>query len=446
MSDAFDVLVIGAGMAGLTAARALGQRGLKVCVVEARERVGGRVMSVKTADGGVVELGAEFVHGRAPELWALIDEAGLRTVERAGPMLREDSPGGLAVDDGESEAMFEPLETLKTYAGEDMPFAEWAKTTAMEPWELAVATSYVEGFNAADARVIGVKGLGAQQAAEDASEGDRSWHVVGGYQQLAEYLAAEVKALGGEVQLGCEVTAVRWREGEVVVEASQGARRGKLRATKCVVTLPLGVLQRVNAGCVTMEPEPAAIAEAKRVAMGEAVRFTLVFREPWWQHAADANGLDEETLAKMNFVFTPQRMPPVWWTSHSEENELPRLTGWAGGPRSAALRGKSAGELGTIGCAALAGAFGAEVEAVQAALLECYVHDWHEDAFSAGAYSYVPAGAMEAPAAMARSERGTLYFAGEHTDVTGHWGTVHAAIRSGLRAAGQVLGESSAGL
>ncbi|QMV19017.1 FAD-dependent oxidoreductase [Granulicella sp. 5B5] len=445
MGDAFDVVVVGAGMAGLVAARALRQRGLKVCVVEARERVGGRVLSVKTADGGVAELGAEFVHGRAPELWTLIEEAGLRTVEREGPMLREDSPGGLAVDDGESEAMFEPLETLKTYAGEDMPFAEWAKTTAMEPWELAMATSYVEGFNAADARVIGVKGLGAQQAAEDASEGDRSWHVVGGYQQLAEYLAAEVKALGGEVRLRHEVTAVRWREGEVVVESSQGAVCVKLRAAKCVVTLPLSVLQRVNAGGVTMEPEPAAIAEAKRMAMGEAVRFTLVFREPWWQHTADENGLEEGTLAKMNFVFTPQRMPPVWWTSHAEENELPRLTGWVGGPRSETLREKSAGELGMIGCAALAEAFGVELGAVQAALLACYVHDWSGDAFSAGAYSYVPAGAMDVPAAMAWSERGTLYFAGEHTDVTGHWGTVHAAIRSGLRVAEQAMGESSAG-
>jgi len=67
-----DVLILGAGMAGLTAARALAERGIRVCVLEVRPRVGGRILSQKVEGGGTVELGAEFVHGRAPELWALI--------------------------------------------------------------------------------------------------------------------------------------------------------------------------------------------------------------------------------------------------------------------------------------------------------------------------------------------------------------------------------------
>ena len=79
-----DVIILGAGMAGLVAARALAERGLRVCILEARQRVGGRVVSQKVEGGGTVELGAEFVHGRAPELWALIDEVGARTVERDG--------------------------------------------------------------------------------------------------------------------------------------------------------------------------------------------------------------------------------------------------------------------------------------------------------------------------------------------------------------------------
>src|ERR1700761_3325944 len=93
-----DILILGAGMAGLTAARALAERGLHVTVLEARERVGGRVFTRQTDEGVAVELGAEFIHGRAPELWALIDECEAQTTERGGSMVREEGEGSLAED------------------------------------------------------------------------------------------------------------------------------------------------------------------------------------------------------------------------------------------------------------------------------------------------------------------------------------------------------------
>ena len=83
MLNDLDVLILGAGMAGLSAARALAERGIRVCVLEAKPRVGGRIMSQKVEGGGFVELGAEFVHGRVPELWALINEAGAKFGENA---------------------------------------------------------------------------------------------------------------------------------------------------------------------------------------------------------------------------------------------------------------------------------------------------------------------------------------------------------------------------
>jgi protoporphyrinogen oxidase len=181
-------------MAGLTAARTLAERGVKVTVLEAKERVGGRVFSQRVDGGGTIELGAEFVHGRASEMWVLIDEAGVKTVERDGSMLREAWDGGLAEDDPQDGAMFAPLEALEDFAGEDVAFADWLASSDVPEDERAALTGYVEGFNAADARRIGVRSLGAQQKAEDSSEGGRSYHVVGGYAQLAEHLAACVAA------------------------------------------------------------------------------------------------------------------------------------------------------------------------------------------------------------------------------------------------------------
>ena len=431
-----DVVVLGAGMAGLTAARSLSERGLRVTVLEAKGRVGGRLMSQKVEGGGTVELGAEFVHGRAAELWALIDEMGVRTVERDGSMLRERWGGGLVEDDPEDDSTFESLEQMEGLKGEDQAFADWLGTRDVDEDTRRALTGYVEGFNAADARRISVLSLAAQQRAEDESEGDRLWHVVGGYAQLAQHLAERVKQLGGEVRLQCEVLGVRWSEREVSIVTTQG----EFFANRCVVALPLGVLQRVNQpGGTRIEPEPQAIVHARRLAMGHASRFTMVFRERWWERAAV---LDKEKLRAMSFLFTASRMPPVGWSSHPETEAFPALTGWAGGPRSSALEAKTADELGSEACGALAEVFAMDVEIIQAALVATYTHDWAADPFAQGAYSYVPVGAMDASAAMTLPEAETLFFAGEHTDVTANWGTVHAAIRSGLRAAAQVLGES----
>ena len=86
----------------------------------------------------------------------------------------------------------------------------------------------------------------------------------------------------------------------------------------------------------------------------------------------------------------------------------------------------------------LASAFGLSIGYLRQLLVSWHTHDWQVDPYAQGAYSYAPAGAMDASEKMAEPVEDTLFFAGEHTDTSGHWGTVHGAIRSGLRAAAQV--------
>src|SRR3984957_4253510 len=116
-----DVLVIGAGMAGLTTARALAEAGRKVLVVEAQDRIGGRILTRHVGDEAI-ELGAEFIHGRPAELWALIDEAGLETYERGGAQVCFED-GKLSECGNEMDEVFEPLEKLESFSGEDVSFA-----------------------------------------------------------------------------------------------------------------------------------------------------------------------------------------------------------------------------------------------------------------------------------------------------------------------------------
>jgi monoamine oxidase len=433
-----DVLILGAGIAGLAAARSLAERGLRVLVLEARDRVGGRILSLTTPENVTVELGAEFVHGRDPELWKLIDECGAKTVERGGSMLREvpphdGAPSRLTEDEGaEAGDLFAPLEALEDFSGPDLSFTHWLRSSGVPEQDRAALLGYVEGFNAADANLISAQSLGVQQKAEDATAGDRTWHVRGGYSQLTDHLAARLRELGGQVRLNCTVRGILWQPGQVRVETALG----EFRASGCLITLPLGVLQRANSEPgLRIAPEPAALAATRHLVMGDACRFTMVFRERWWESSPH---LYPDALRDMSFLFTFGRMPRVWWTPRPESQPSPSITGWAGGPSAAQIAGRSAEDLGRDACRTLAEVFSVPADRVLSALVSTHTHDWAADPFSLGAYSYVRTGGIEASAAMAEPESDTLFFAGEHTDVTGNWGTVHAALRSGLRAASQI--------
>src|SRR5215470_12356574 len=116
-----EVLIIGAGMAGLTAARILAEAGVPVTVLEARNRVGGRILT-HHVDNQAIELGAEFIHGRPPELRALLSESGLETYERDGSQACFNK--GTLQPCAETGIAFHLLEGLEDYTGPDVSFTQ----------------------------------------------------------------------------------------------------------------------------------------------------------------------------------------------------------------------------------------------------------------------------------------------------------------------------------
>ena len=413
----FDTLVLGAGMAGLSAGRSLAEAGQAVAILEAQSRIGGRILTRREGTE-VIELGAEFLHGRAPELWQLLGEAGLATYERTGEFLEVGANGVESAQSQENEPT-DPLEQLKDFTGPDCSFAAWLERLSLPADEQTEQIAYVEGFNAANAREASALALGRQQRAEDEIEGDRTWRLTHGYDQLPDFLRRRFEASGGTLILDCPIVSVAWSRGNVELTSATGQL---YRARRAVITLPLAMLQD---GSVHFEPRPNSILEAaSRMRMGQVFRATMIFSHRLWPES-------------MSFLLARASAPSVWWTAHPAQSLT--LTAWSGGPRALPLLDLPPKELRARLVDSLADVLKLDPAEVERTLVSIHTYPWHSDPYALGAYSWVPVGGLDASAILSRPVEDTLFFAGEHTDTTGHWGTVHAALGSGLRAAGQVL-------
>jgi monoamine oxidase len=445
-----DIIIVGAGMAGLTAGRILVNAGQRVAIIEARHRVGGRIFTTHVNDGAgrpdiAVELGAEFVHGLPPETWSLLREAELATYEIDGVELC--SSGGALQIHQHSDGGIPVLERMLAWEAtlppdRDLTFAEYLGRIEIDQGARTRAVEYVEGFNAADSTVIGVKALAMQQRAEDEIDSDRLFHIRHGYDGLPRFLAQQIERAGGTILPGHIAQRISWRRGEVTLSgAHQHGDTFALAATRALICVPLGVL---HANAIEFAPTPGTIlTQARRLAMGPVMRMTLVFRSRFWA-GTDLPKLPVEVRAgldRLSFLFTHGALPSTWWTPMPDT--APMITAWVGGPKVALIdsapgTAAKAEALLQRCLKTLANALSVPGTHLQQLLLSWHCHDWQADPYAQGAYSYVPAGAIDASAKLTEPVEDTLFFAGEHTDTTGHWGTVHAAVRSGLRAAAQL--------
>jgi len=425
-----DVVVVGAGVAGLAAAEALARAGLRVLVLEARDRTGGRVDTRHERDWPVpLEAGAEFLHGLAPALERLRREAGARRreVEQRHAEGRGGRPGRA---DGAWQKAMELLEALPRH-GPDRSYARlrrerWWRALAGEKVQ-RLALAFVEGFNAAPAAEISVISLGRQTEAASQIDGDRMFRVVGGYGQLVDAQLALARRAGARVRLATVVRRIRWRPGRVDVEAhgAFGAPAPSVRARALVITVPLGVLAE---GALRFSPALPAEVRAALAGLrpGPVLRIPLRFRR-----------LPGPLRDGPVFVHVPGAPVPTFWQVGPQE--APVLIGWAAGLAAARLASVDDAGRARAAVISLARGLGERPAALLAELEAWRVFDWQRDPFARGAYSYAIPGAANAPERLAVPVADTLFFSGEATDTDGATGTVHGALASGARAARDLL-------
>jgi len=424
-----NILIIGAGAAGLFAARELSKKGISVTILEARDRTGGRVHTVIDNRFELpVETGAEFVHGDLGITLALIKEAKLHHYAIKGQVWNSDN-GYLSTQEDFIEDQDELVKKLKSLE-KDMPVKEFLNTHF--PGDKFVdlresLVSFVEGYDAADSDEASSFALLQELVAQDAD----NYRLEGGYVKLLDHLTNECKKHSCTIHLSTVVASVKWSAGLAKITTTDGR---EFVAEKVIITLPLGVLQtnaREN-GHVHIDPLPEEYTEAiLSMGFSGVIKAVLQFDEPFWKdHAED-----------VGFLFADTEFP-TWWTQLPEKNGM--ITGWVAGPNSMAMKNASDDELLHKALSSLSKIFLLSEDVLRQKLKAWRITNWITDDFTRGAYAFEKVTSKNAKRVLNTPLANTVYFAGEALCEGPERGTVEGAFISAMEAVKKAAPQSGA--
>jgi monoamine oxidase len=423
----YDTIVVGAGVAGLAAARALQEANRSVLLLEARDRLGGRVNTDYDFATHPVECGAEYLQGETIETWNWVHQYRLATIPAFDKYRHQfmyvnqtllpfrcwsTLPGmdvlGLTDDS--------PLDELITaWVDDGKPDMSVAQFLAIHQVELSpdvrrIVDHFVSSDYAAGLDQLGVYGL-AELTYE--GDGDYNFRLKKGYSHLLEKVSA-----GLNIRYETTVSRIRWSALGIQIQTEANTT---YTAQQVVITLPLALLQQ---DAVEFEPH---LPDAKRRAIqglgaGHITKLILKFDQPFWPRKL------ESCLTTLD--------TGLWWRpGWNRNNEAPVLTAYTG-----------ATGADTLGALGREGAIRAGLQHLEQMfesplaerLVDALFVDWQADPYARMAYSYVPVNGWGLRSQLAQPIDHVLFFAGEATHPT-RAATVHGALESGIRAAHEIL-------
>ncbi|CAN5916850.1 NAD(P)/FAD-dependent oxidoreductase [soil metagenome] len=414
-------------MAGLAAARELGENGYEVDVLEASDRVGGRAQTVRDANVGLPgELGPEYIHCDPSLTKRLIRGAPLE-LDTAQQLHHAYDGGALHEIENVWTTLADALAEGPTTSKDDVSADTYRREQKFSASTDALVASTIESFYAGPLDDISVAGLKADGVVCD---GDSArYRIRAGYGPVAEWLAARAAETGVRFHHNSRVRAIDWSGTRVRLSFTtpDASNSHALIADRAIVTLPVGVLRAPADQGVAFTPalpreHAAALAQ---LGMGHVVKLVLCFSNPVW-----------EERGPLSFIHAYEQPFPTYWIRSQDGGH--QITAWAGGPHATALATLSVEQLVEHALEGFAAAVGIPRAVLDASLLHHHYRDYAHDPLTRGAYSYTRVGGSNAPAVLARPMNDRLYLAGEATHAA-YEGTVAGALASGVRAAREIL-------
>jgi monoamine oxidase len=415
-----NIIIVGGGAAGLMAARELLKQDHIVTILEASDRLGGRIHTVHDLlFEHPVEKGAEFIHGNLPVTLELLKEGNIKYHPVKGEMVRFVNNEWKNQDDftiGWDE-MIRKLNNVR----EDITLNEFLQQNFADKKYEELRRSvirFAEGFDLADPLQASVLALREEWMEEEGEQ----YRIPGGLDQLINLLEKQCRELGCIISTSSAVTKINWRKDNVTAITKDQSFEGN----KVIITVALGFLQKQTPEIIFNPAINNYITAAKQIGFGTVVKVLLQFKEAFWK----------EKKKNLGFLFADE-MIPTWWTQ--QPSSYPLLTGWAGGPQAWPLENKSDEEISGLALQSLANVFNKSIDELKQLLTASLVVNWRNNPYTAGGYSYSTLETVKAQKLFQTPVDQTIYFAGEAFYNGPSPGTVEAALLSAKNVAKEIM-------